>query len=100
MTLTPLPYPRLDQGGGYATPNPFFPGLGQRVNFNFTLSDPNAAYRIRILSIKGRLVRTVTQAPEWDGRDEHGNMCEGGIYLYQIETEGRRVSGTVVLLEN
>ncbi len=100
FTRTPLPYPGLDQGGGYATPNPFFPGLGQQVNFNFAPQDPRAACLIRILDLKGRAIRSLRQARVWDGRDDHGRLCEGGVYLYQVETEGKRVSGTVVLLEN
>lgn len=85
--------------GGYATPNPFTPTTGQRTNFNFFLQDLNASFSIRIFTIRGRLIKTITDRMDWDGRNENGSIVEGGLYIYQIETEGRRVSGTVVLIK-
>jgi len=85
--------------GGFATPNPFTPTTGQKTNFNFFLSEINAGFKIKIFTIRGRLIRTITTEREWDGRDDQGRMVEGGLYLYQIEAEGKRVSGTVVLIK-
>jgi len=49
--------------------------------------------------LKGRIVCNLKQETEWDGRDEGGQPCESGVYLYQIEAGGRRFSGTVVLIQ-
>lgn len=85
--------------GGYATPNPFLPLLGQKAFFNFRFEEPNAVYAVRIYNLRGRLQRTLTNTREWDGRNESGHLCEGGVYVYQIEAEGKRVNGKVVLLK-
>ncbi len=99
-TLTPVPDPRLGQGGGYAVPNPFFPHRGQWTTVRFSLPAPGASFKIRILNVKGRLVRTLENTRDWDGRNNRGRICEGGLYLYQIVAEGGRISGTVVLMED
>jgi hypothetical protein len=67
------------------------------ASFAFTVSGP---YKIRIHTIKGREVRVLENLAEWDGRDQNGRLCEGGLYLYQIEANGRRVNGTLVLIED
>ena len=92
------PQPLLAEGG-YATPNPFLPMLGQKVYFNFKLTNPNGVFTIRIHNLRGHLQRTLTQTREWDGRGENGHLCEGGVYVYQIEADGQRVSGKVVLIK-
>lgn len=84
--------------GGYATPNPFLPLRGQKVFFNFRFEAPPDTYIIRIYNLRGRLQRTLTGTREWDGRGDSGHLCEGGVYVYQIEADGRRVSGKVVLI--
>ena len=33
----------------------------------------------------------------WDGKDSGGRGVPGGIYLYQIEFQGKRATGTVVV---
>jgi len=89
----------LEQGGGYVIPNPFIPGLGQRARFVFRLTTPGASFAVRVVNIKGRLVRTLRNEYDWDGRDDSGRDCEGGLYIYQLEAEGKHMSGTVVLIE-
>ncbi|MCK5241357.1 T9SS type A sorting domain-containing protein [bacterium] len=85
--------------GGYATPNPFIPAAGQTVYFNFQLHDTNAGITIRIMNIRGQVVRTIRNEKTWDGRSENGRLCEGGVYIYQIEAENKRVTGKVVLIK-
>ena len=33
----------------------------------------------------------------WDGKDSEGRVVPGGIYLYQIDFEGKVITGTVVV---
>ena len=33
----------------------------------------------------------------WDGQDSNGNYVRGGVYIYQIEMEGKVVNGTIVV---
>jgi len=65
--------------------------------FSFTASGP---FTIRLFNIKGREVRVLENVAGWDGRDQNGQLCEGGLYIYQITAEGRRISGTVVVIEH
>jgi hypothetical protein len=97
VTPTFTPAPRLDQGGGYVIHNPFVPARGQVAIFAFTAPGP---YQIRIYTIKGREVRVLENLAQWDGRDQDGRLCEGGLYLYRIEANGQRVNGTLVLIED
>jgi hypothetical protein len=92
------PQPLLE-AGGYATPNPFLPVCGQNAYFNFKTRDAGVGFVIRIFNLRGRLQRTLTQTREWDGRSESGHLCESGVYVYQIEADGRHASGKVVLIK-
>lgn len=85
--------------GGYATPNPFTPVTGQKTSFNFFMKNIDSGFRIKIFTLRGRLIRTITTEREWDGRNDAGQLVEGGVYIYQVEAENQRVSGTVVLIK-
>lgn len=37
------------------------------------------------------------EALAWDGRDSDGGEAPKGIYIYQIEADGERLNGTVVV---
>jgi hypothetical protein len=99
-TATPTRTPIATVAGvtGAASPNPFRPGKGQTARFSLPVDgNPNARV-IRIITIKGRVVRTLSGVQEWDGRDEQGRLCEGGLYLFRIEARDQRTNGTIVLL--
>jgi len=95
---TPSPTAAVFPQGGFATPNPFLPNRGEKVFFNFILSGSQSAYTIRIMNLQGRIVKKLASKNEWDGRDNQGRLCEGGIYIYQIESGDKRVSGKLVLI--
>jgi len=84
---------------GYVTPNPFMPKSGLLAHFNFHPAVPGASFTIRLMNLKGRIVRTLKNEFDWDGRDDSGNRCEAGVYLYQIETDGQRLGGTIALIQ-
>jgi hypothetical protein len=96
LTLPPEPAGTLAYEG-FAAPNPFVPTRGQTTFFY--LNEFPATSTVRIFSIKGRKVRTLSNSLEWDGRDDSGKLCEGGLYIFQIETPGTRKSGQVVLIK-
>ena len=58
-------------------------------------------FTIKIFDMQGRCVRTLTQFGRWDGRDDQGNIVEGGVYLYQVHVNeafgGRTVSGLITV---
>jgi hypothetical protein len=91
ITTTPVPTP-----GHFARPNPFRPKRGQIVDFNFS---GGARFTVRILNIRGRLVRTLSDTDTWDGRNQDGEWCESGVYIYQIESGHTRENGTIVVIQ-
>ncbi|MCD4814568.1 T9SS type A sorting domain-containing protein [bacterium] len=91
-TATPPVFPK----GCYAVPNPFIPSQAP-VQFFTRFTNIQETYQIKIINLTGRVVRTLTTL-SWDGKDEQGNLCEGGIYIYQITSGEKRVSGKVVLI--
>lgn len=83
----------------YSQPNPFMPTLGQKAVFYSDLVNYTPGFKLKLINMKGHVVKTLNNQPEWDGTNEEGRLCEGGVYLFQIEAEGKRVSGKVVLIK-
>jgi hypothetical protein len=80
-------------------PNPFT----EETWFHYVLNDEASRARIRIYTLRGRLLRVLDELPAhvnenvvaWDGRDEEGDQIANGVYFYRLEvwdTEGRKVS--------
>ncbi len=82
-------------------PNPFNPLT--RICFSF----PKAAkVEVRVLNATGQVVRSLFRgylSPgghqlTWDGTDDAGLPVAGGVFLYQLVSEGTRLSRKCVLL--
>lgn len=82
-------------------PNPFNP----RTTLAFEL--PRAGQlRLRLLDLRGRLVRTLLDEPwpagthrvVWDGSDDRGRAVASGIYLVQLALDGSEHSRKIALL--
>ncbi|HUW22695.1 MAG TPA: T9SS type B sorting domain-containing protein [bacterium] len=86
-------YPRI------FTPNN--DGLNDVVNFEY--ANPNEKGIVcRIFDIRGALVRQLDIGQSetsfaWDGKDEKGKVAPSGVYIYQLEGEGKVINGTVIL---
>lgn len=80
-------------------PNP----VNGSSTIRFELEQPSRA-RLRIFDAAGRLVRTIldehvaagSHTRVWDGRDEQGRDAASGIYFYELDVEGRRLSSKLV----
>jgi gliding motility-associated-like protein len=76
-------------------------GLNDVVNFQY--ANPNEKGVVcRIFDIRGALVRQLDIGQTetsfaWDGKDEKGKVAPSGVYIYQLEGEGKVINGTVVL---
>ena len=78
---------------GDSYPNPFNPA----VVIPLDLAADAAGVSLRVYDVLGRRVRQVWQEPlgagshrfVWDGRDEVGKDVAAGVYLYQVEVDGR-----------
>lgn len=81
-------------------------GENDRALFRF--ANPKAAgISIKIFDLTGALVMKLDETTMtsdvhgeylwWDGRDEDGETVPVGVYIYQLEGEGKVVNGTVVV---
>jgi len=86
-------YPRI------FTPNN--DGLNDVVNFEY--DNPNNKGAVcRIFDVRGALVRQLDIGQTetsfaWDGKDQKGKVASSGVYIYQLEAEGKVINGTVIL---
>ena len=80
-------------------PNPF--STSTQFVYTLTGSDPPAWFSIQIMTVSGRIVRTITQNEigplkigthrtdfAWDGTDEFGDRLANGVYLYRVVAKG------------
>ena len=78
---------------GDSYPNPFNPA----VVIPLDLATDAAGVSLTVYDVLGRRVRQVWDGPleagthrfTWDGRDEAGKSVAAGVYLYQVEVDGR-----------
>jgi hypothetical protein len=88
---------------GWAAPNPFTPnGSGDatdRTVFYVATRYKSTDFTVKIYNVNGRRIKILENGRRiWDGTDEHGNMVEGGLYIYQIHSGDEIISGTVVVI--
>ena len=82
----------------FNVPNPMVDG---KTFFTYHLAQAPDTVTIKIYSVNGRLLRTLTDASasrganetHWDGRDETGVRCANGVYFYRViaNTENGKV---------
>ncbi|MXY28489.1 T9SS type A sorting domain-containing protein, partial [Candidatus Poribacteria bacterium] len=73
----------------FNVPNPTVDG---KTFFTYHLAQAPDTVTIKIYSVSGRLLRTLTDASAnrgvnetyWDGRDETGVRCANGVYFYRV----------------
>jgi hypothetical protein len=80
-------------------------GLNSKVTFIYD-NPQDSAVSGKIFDIRGTAVSDMTAGPvmsgssgslQWDGRS-NGRVVPGGIYIYQIQAEGKTWTGTVVVI--
>ncbi|MCJ7645751.1 gliding motility-associated C-terminal domain-containing protein [bacterium] len=76
-------------------------GLNDEVYFQY--DNPNEKGVVcRIFDVRGALVRQLDIGQTetsfaWDGEDQKGKVVPSGVYIYQLEAEGKVINGTVIL---
>ncbi|MFH1259996.1 MAG: gliding motility-associated C-terminal domain-containing protein [Elusimicrobiota bacterium] len=86
-------YPRI------FTPNN--DGLNDLVYFYFS-NPQDSLVSCRIFDILGRETVNLHWGGErdslvWNGRDDQGNAVSSGVYIYQIEAEGKTLNGVIIV---
>jgi hypothetical protein len=84
---------------GSAFPNPFIQAKDGKTTISLGRGDTNTYYQIIIMNLRGQIVRKLENENEWNGMNDNGNLCEGGVYIYQIVKEGKKVSGKIILIK-
>lgn len=67
------------------------------VNDSLLFSGLTGGFEIKIVDVSGRLVRSITDAPFWDGKDSSGRDAPGGVYFYMLKKNGKTMKGTFVI---
>lgn len=87
-----------------ASPNPFNPN----TNIEFAVpAGMDAAYRLEIVDLRGRVVRHLdegrassgTHRVAWNGQDDAGRPVSSGVYLYCLDLDGQLHSGKLALVK-
>ena len=93
------------------TPRKIFTPNGDGVNDEITLflDNPNDSIisQAKVYDITGAEVSDFKQgivagvhgvvSLTWDGRDKSGSIVRSGVYVYQIQSEGKVINGTIVV---
>ena len=91
---------KFELKGNY--PNPFNP----TTKIRFT-NDRASNVKVTVYSLKGEKVATImnkqvnsgTYDVSWNGKNTSGKVVPTGMYLYDIESEGRRLQGKMLFLK-
>lgn len=70
-------------------------GINDYLNFTGLGSD----FEISIFNLKGKLIKKITDKSYWDGKNDKGNIVEGGIYIYIVKRGDDRIDGTIVVVK-
>ncbi|MFA5858223.1 MAG: FlgD immunoglobulin-like domain containing protein [Elusimicrobiota bacterium] len=74
----------------------FFNGINN-VSASITMDGLVESPKIYVYDLNNKLVRMLEDKDTWDGKDELGQLVENGVYIYQYELNGQRVSGSLVV---
>jgi len=96
ITFEVVNKPSITQVVNY--PNPF--STSTRFVFNLTGSEVPETFNIQIMTITGKIVKTITKDElgplhigrniteyAWDGKDDFGDKLANGVYLYKVQTK-------------
>ena len=91
---------RFELKGNY--PNPFNP----TTKIRFT-NDRSSNVKVTVYALSGEKVATVMNRQvnagaydvSWNGRNSNGTIVPTGMYLYDIESDGRRLQGKMLFLK-
>ncbi|RLD16729.1 MAG: hypothetical protein DRI36_05270, partial [Caldiserica bacterium] len=53
---------------------------------------------IKIFTPSGKLIRKIKNSTEWNGKTEEGNKAEPGVYIYEINVDGKIYKGLTAIV--
>lgn len=75
----------------FVTPN------GDGINDYLIFNGLSGDFSIKIVDIKGNLIRQIDDKPYWDGKDKKGKDVSGGVYFYQLKLDKEIIKGTIII---
>ncbi len=66
------------------------------INDYLIFSGLSGDYEIKIVDIRGNLIRSINNRPYWDGKDANGDPVPGGVYFYQLKVNGKTIKGVLI----
>ena len=107
-----LPLPAFSNGRGTALPQGFALGQNYPNPFNPSTIIPyqiptTAHVRLAVFNLLGQRIATLVDAEraagmhtaQWDATDAAGQAVAAGVYIYQLSSDGMRVSRRMVLID-
>jgi flagellar hook assembly protein FlgD len=80
-----------------AFPNPFRTSQAGVVSFSIPISQQGANAYIKIYTMAGEYVQTVSGLT-WDGRNAAGNLVATGTYIFVVSTANGSARGRVAVI--
>ncbi|MFA5859381.1 MAG: fibronectin type III domain-containing protein [Elusimicrobiota bacterium] len=74
----------------------YFSGL-QNANLLAIANGGTEETKIYIYNLRNQLIRTIVDTEIWNGKDDSDNLVENGVYIYQYELNGEKVTGSFVV---
>ena len=83
-----------------AYPNPWKADQNNRPLITIDGLPPSAVTSVRIFTIAGEQVRTLsgTQSVQWDLRNGSGENVASGVYIYLLNANGEQHSGKIAII--
>jgi len=99
VTITPTPASSPNLPG----PNPFTPNLPTNNFVSFNLSPGHSSGELFIFDLKRYPVRRIDFAAgtvvSWDGKNDGGQVVQGGLYVYLLSVDGHVHRGSITVLK-
>jgi gliding motility-associated-like protein len=71
---------------------------GDNVNDEAVFNLAGTGVKVDIYDVTGHRVRSLNEPNyAWNGKDDAGKSLESGVYIYQYQVEGKRVSGVIAI---
>lgn len=91
---------KTDLSAAHCYPVPFKPSLGHT---KITFTNLTYSARIRIYTLSGELVRVLDKNDsgktlDWDVRNARDSAVDSGVYLWLIESGGRKKKGKLMII--
>ncbi len=80
-------------------PNPAHIAAGDTVTFSLSNALGSQDIEIKIFTVAGERVRTLSRTTTWDGKNEDGKLVASGLYFFYVKTAAGDAKGKVSIIK-